>query len=702
MIRLRKILLCNWVFYLFIIISLLFTLIRVNCIRSSIYTSSTKFVVGRVEEIFIDGNRLDITLNGMEKIIGTYYFSNKNELNNFKENISLGCKLKIIGDVKRANSNTTENMFNYRKYLERKQIFYTVKIDQIILLDKSSSLYYDIKNYVIKRFHQNPYLYTFILGDTSYIDDDILQSYRENGISHLFSISGMHITLLSSILLKLLKKLSVNENRRYFITSLFLIFYLFLTGLSASILRGVLFFLFFSINKIYYFHIKNVNIFLLVLGISLFINPFYIYDVGFQYSFSISFSLLVLSSFIERYKSYFGKLLATSFISFIVSVPITFYNFYQVNLLSIIYNLFYVPFVSIIIFPLSIITFLIPIVEPIFNFFIYILENSSLYISRIDMFKFIFQIIPFYFYIIYYLLIILFFRGVINKKYIFSSLFIIMIIIHYLLPRFDSSSYLKMIDVGQGDSILLHIKDKNILFDTGGKMDYSKSWIEKKHKSSIVKNTTIPLLKSLGIKKIDYLVLTHGDFDHMGEASNLASNFKVNNVIFNIGDYNSLEKDLIRVLDNNSINYYKNIEELNIGGYKLYFLNTKIYDNENDNSNVIYFNYNDVKILFMGDAGVIKEKDILNKYEISDIDILKIGHHGSNTSSSEYFINNIKPKNCLISVGENNKFGHPKQSVLRILDDCNIYRTDINGTVDIRFSKNNYKIITYRSKRRSR
>ena len=130
----------------------------------------------------------------------------------------------------------------------------------------------------------------------------------------------------------------------------------------------------------------------------------------------------------------------------------------------------------------------------------------------------------------------------------------------------------------------------------------------------------------------------------MGETTNLINNFKVEKVIFNCGEYNDLENELIKVLDKKKIKYYSCIKELNSDDNKLYFLQTKEYDNENENSNVIYFKYNNFKFLFMGDAGIDKEKDIIEKYNLSNIDILKVGHHGSKTSSSEYFIDEIKPK----------------------------------------------------------
>ena len=147
-------------------------------------------------------------------------------------------------------------------------------------------------------------------------------------------------------------------------------------------------------------------------------------------------------------------------------------------------------------------------------------------------------------------------------------------------------------------------------------------------------------------------------------------------------------------LEKKNINYYSCIKELNIDKYKLQFLNTKEYDNENDNSSVIYFNYEGYKFLFMGDASTEIEKDILEKYNLEDIDFLKVGHHGSNTSSSDEFINSINPNYSVISVGKNNRYGHPKESVLNILSNSKIYRTDLDGSIEIKLNKNGYKIRT--------
>ena len=180
----------------------------------------------------------------------------------------------------------------------------------------------------------------------------------------------------------------------------------------------------------------------------------------------------------------------------------------------------------------------------------------------------------------------------------------------------------------------------------------------------------------------------------MGEAINLVNNFKVEKVIFNCGEFNELELDLIKVLDKKKIPYYSCIKELNIDNNKLYFLNSKDYGNENDNSSVIYTKLNNYKFLFMGDAGVEVEEGLIEKYNLKNIDVLKVGHHGSKTSSSKNFIDEINPKYSVISVGKNNRYGHPNENVLDNLEDSKIYRTDQDGSIIFKIKNNKLELET--------
>ena len=694
MLKLRTILLHDYIYYILLSITVLITIINILVPRQSIYNENIKSIEGKIISLSITGDKLNLTIKNKEKLLVTHYFKSKKEKINFQKNYHLGDIIEVKGDLSIPKKNTTKYLFNYNSYLKHKNIYYTVTSTNIKKLSNNKNIYFKLKNVIVNLSEKNAYLKTFLLGDKSNLSTKVMSSYQENGISHLFAISGMHIALLSSLITKFLKKFKVTEEKRYYITSTILIMYLLLVGFSPSILRGVLFYLLFSLNKVYYFYVKPVNIFIVILSVSLLINYNYVFDIGFWYSFVISFSLIVTSKYLTS-NNYLLGLLKTSIISFLVSIPISLYSFYQINISSIFYNLFFIPYVSIIVFPLSLITLVLPMLLPIYEILIKILEEVSLFLSHNRLLILTFPRINFVFYIIYYILIIIFIKGLLIKNYYKLIPLFVVLLIHYIYPYFQKNLIVNAIDIGQGDSILLYSGRETVLIDTGGIVSHTKSsWAKSNKEYSIVKNTTIPLLKSSGIRKIDYLILSHGDADHMGEAINLVNNFKVDNVIFNCGEFNELEKELIKVLDKKKIKYYSCIKELNIDNNKLYFLQTKEYDNENDNSNVIYTELDGYKFMFMGDAGVEKEKDILNKYNISGIDVLKIGHHGSKTSSSKEFINEINPNYSIISVGKNNRYGHPNKEVLNNLSDSKIYRTDQDGSIMFKIKKNKLKIET--------
>lgn len=669
MLRLRKILLLDYIFYIFTILIIILTIIRLTIKKESNYKITNTEVEGIVTKISYIDEKVSIEIKAKEKLLVTCFVKNK-------PNIYLGDKIKVIGEFTIPSKNKTKYLFNYKKYLNRKNIFFIIKATSIKKIKRNSNLYYKIKQNIIINLGNNPYLNTFLLGDKSLIKEEVKRSYSENGISHLFAISGMHISLLASIIEKILKK-HFQEDTTFKITTIVLLLYLLFIGLSPSILRGVLFYIIFKFNNIYYFYIKPLNIYLFILSISLLINPYYIYDIGFLYSYIISFSLIMVKDNLAS--NYLLSLIKTSTVSLLVSIPISLYNFSFINILSIIYNLFYVPLISIIVFPLSIVTSIIPLIKPIYNVLILVLEKSSLILSNINFGKIIFKRLPLIIYIIYFILIVVY---ILNKNKLILYLFFSILLIHYLVPYFDKSDYIKMIDVGQGDCILIHSNNKNILMDTGGVSVYNKS-------GNIFYNTINPVLKKEGIKKLDYLIISHGDKDHIGEAKTIIDKFKVNNIYINNNKINSLEKEIITTKTKIS----KEGTIIRLGDFTLIQLNEDMID-ENDSSSIYLLKYNNIKVLLTGDASIKSESNLLNKYNLGKIDILKLGHHGSNTSTSSKLLEEIKPDVCLISVGENNKFNHPSKEVLERIKDKKIYRTDLNGTIEINLNKHKYKIFT--------
>ena len=698
MIRLKRILQHRYFFGVLAFCFILYSLFVYYFINfNSYYNGFEKSLQGTVNSYSINGDKLTIYLKAKEIVIVNYYFKSLNEKTYFEDNLKLGDLISVAGELEEPERNRVFNGFDYKKYLYNKHIFYLMNANKISIMEKNSGLLFYFKNLVMDRINSisksKVYIMTFILGDKSFIDNEVKESYQDNGISHLFAVSGMHISLFAGIMLFFLKRVSYNNYFNYGMVCLFLLFYLFLAGFPASLLRASVMFILFSINKVFNLKISNLNILFIVIITILFIDPFYLFDIGFQFSYLISGTLIMMRWKIGVIKSKLKRSFYVSVVCFLVSFPICIYNFYGTNFMSVLFNLFYIPFVSIIVFPLSLITFVFPFLDIVLYYSIFVMERISLFISSINFGYIIFSKVNFGVYFIYYIVIFLSFW-----KIEFVLLFLVMLLIHKGYIYFDSNLYVYYLDVGQGDSALIRLPNNsgNILIDTGGKFSYEmEKWREKGSKYSIVKSSTIPFFKSFGIKKLDYLILSHGDYDHIGEAINLIDNFNVEKVIFNCGEFNDLEKELIKVLDKKKIRYYLCIKELNIDNNELYFLQTKEYDNENDNSNVIYAELNGYKFMFMGDAGVDKEKDILDKYNISNIDVLKVGHHGSKTSSGKVFIDGINPKYSIISVGKNNRYGHPNKEVLNNLDGSKIYRTDQDGSIMFKIKKNKLRIATY-------
>ena len=693
MIVLRKILLCDYLYRFLVILALLFSLCvtKVKKYESKYDQGDTSFKC-ILKEYKISGDKLDLILKCKEKLKATYYIKSLDEKKYFESNLLIGSKVEVSGTLEEAKNNTLPYMFNYKKYLYNEKIYFLLKVDSIRLNNKNINVLYNLKNYLYKRaerFQDKSYIYAFILGKTTYIDEEVITSYRENGISHLFALSGLHVSIFSALILFVLKKFKISEFMSYIFVFIFLMMFSFITNFSPSILRASLLFFLLGINKVFYFNVKQVNVLYLVFSTLVIINPFIIYKISFILSFLAAFFLMISSDLISD-KGYLKGLFKVSLVSFIGTMSVSIYYFGYINLLGTVLNLVFVPFVSFIIFPFTLFTFIFPFASKILYFFTDILEILSTFFNKFKLVIY-FPKVSIWFVVIFVMTSAIFVK--VRKKVLLLVLMLLLVLVK-IKPLFKTSTDIYYLDVGQGDSILLTSRytKTNTLIDTGGKTTYKKEEWAKGKTSSIVKSSTIPFMRKLGISKLDYLIITHGDYDHMGEAINLVNNFKVEKVIFNCGEFNDLEKKLIKVLDKKNTKYYSCIKELNIDDNKLYFLQTKEYDNENDNSNVIYTELNGYKFMFMGDAGIEKEKDILDKYNISDIDVLKVGHHGSKTSSSKSFINEINPKNSIISVGKNNRYGHPNEEVLDTLNDSKIYRIDQDGSIMFKIKKDKLQI----------
>lgn len=643
-----------------------------------------QIIEGKIDKIVIDGDSLQIiilTSNGT--IQGFYTISSEEEKNSLLK-WQMGDAIRLKGEVNVPSDSTIFNGFSYRHYLYSKKIYRTITIETIEKIKSNQNIFYYFKNMILKHIQKSEnekYLRTFLLGDKTLLEDNIIESYQQNGISHLFAVSGMHISLFVVMLSWIFQKFK----HRHWILSVFFCFYAFLTGFTPSIIRATTLFIFASTKW------KPISILMILSFILIVYNPFVIYDTGFLFSFIISGYLLLFGKKIEKIKNPVLRLWMVSFFCFLVSIPISIQSFHEIYWLSPIFNIVFVPLVSYLVFPLAIFTFLFSFLDPIFRIVITCMEQLSFFCNYFSISTAMCSISIFVFFLYYFFITL----SLIKPKT--SMILCCMLILHIFYKNLDNHDYITMLDVGQGDSILLELSNNhNILVDTGGILSYEKEdWRIRKKETNIAKNKIIPYLKSRGIGKLSALILTHGDIDHLGEAMHLLERFQVEQVIMNSGHNNFYESQIIEYCKKHNIEYQQiSRRTMKIGNQTLSFLNDLDSENENEDSLIFYTQLKGKNVLFMGDAGKESEQEILKNYQLPVIDVLKVGHHGSRNSSGQAFIDMIQPKYAIIGVGKNNRYKHPHEETLQVLGNSQIYRTDMHGSIQIKFYKNEYKIRT--------
>ncbi len=614
---------------------------------------------GRVIEIKDADTYTSYIIQGKDKFIA-YDYTNGNK------QIQLGQRVQVRGKVQEIEKNRNFYLFNYEKYLKSKKIDYRVIIQKIELKNAKIPIVYKLKNLFLNYLESfedtKAYMLLLLYGENT-LDSEIYGGYQKLGILHLFAISGMHIQFFVQVFKKGIAKKKV---QKIFLFS-FLTFYFFITKSSPGIVRAILCENIFILgnNKI-----KRREILVFVFFLMLAYNPYFLYHTGFKLSFLLSFVL----GFVKE-KTYFKNLVKTSILAFLVSIPILVNMNFEINLLTPVANFFYVPFVSYLLFPSILTTFFLPFLEPILCVEIFILEHTVSVLNQIP------SVLPLGYFSLFSFLLFYFLLALSYHKKSFLLFLFFFIFLHYFKHDLLRENKITLLDVGQGDSILIENGERKttILIDTGGERQKSKAL-----------SVLIPSLKARGIHKLNAIILSHGDFDHAGSVIELVQNFPVDKVYLNGGSDTRLEKEILAYLQKNDI-LYKKVEEEKLEeelGFTLFHFENPA--DENEDSLVTYMKIASYNILLMGDAGERTEKSLSHTYKLPKMDILKVGHHGSKYSSSKNFLKEISPKYALISVGKTNTYGHPSLEVINRLTELNttILKTSTQGSIELHLKKN--------------
>lgn len=658
-----------------------------------------------------------------------------------------GQKLLIAGTFKEADGKRNNSGFDYKEYLKINKMhgIITAKQESIkVLKEKNLNIILininkcsnKIKENANKLFDKNEanLLSGILIGDKEGIEKEVQENFRDSNLSHMLAVSGAHVSYVILGITYALKKVKVNKLWSNMITIVTLCCFIFLTGASPSVIRACIMAIYIIIGHMMHRKTKLISSVSLSLLIILILNPYKLFDIGLQLSYGGTIGIILFSGvlakkaklnnllegFVNKLKYRVKQLIVVCVSANLIIFPIIAAHYSTMSLTFVISNICAGPIFGVIIilgFITIFVSFIsIDIAKPfalILNIFIQILMYITKICSSLPFSKIYIKTPSLSQIIIYYMILIFIYyickirkkkrrlihrkllRTVQNKKV--QKLFIIVIILIFtsmqILKCLPSDLTIYFIDVGQGDSTLIVTPNyKTILIDGGG--------TEFESDFDIGKQTLLPEILGQGITKIDYLLISHFDSDHVGGLLTVLESLKVKNAIISRQIKESKNyKKFLKIVKDKKINVMivKKDDEIciekNLKIDVLWPKREQITDNVlNNNSIVAKVIYNNFSILFTGDIEKVAEENIIREYKDTNSltsNIIKIAHHGSKTSSTEGFLNLVNPKIALIGVGRDNKFGHPNEETIQKLKNMNvkIYRTDEMGEITIKINK---------------
>ena len=611
-------------------------------------------------------------------------------------------EIELEGKVSEPEGQRNFGGFDYQAYLKTQGIYQTLTIKSIQSMKQVSS--WDIGENLssirrkavvwIKAHFPDPmrnYMTGLLLGHLDTDFEEMNELYSSLGIIHLFALSGMQVGFFMDAFKKLLLRLGLTQEKLKWLTYPFSLIYAGLTGFSASVIRSLL-------QKLLAQHgVKGLDNFALTVLVLFIIMPNFFLTAGGVLSCAYAFILTMTSKEGDGIKAVARESLVIS-LGILPILSVYFAEFQPWSILltfvfSFLFDVVFLPLLSI----LFILSFVYPVTQ--FNLVFEWLENIIRLVSQLASRPLVLgQPTTWLLILLLVSLALLYDMRKNIKRLAGFSLFIVGL---FFLTKHPLENEITMLDVGQGESIFLRdVTGKTILIDVGGKAESDKkieAWQEKSTTSN-AQRTLIPYLKSRGVEKIDQLILTNTDKEHVGDLLEVTKAFHVGEILVSKGSLT--QKEFVAELEasQTKVRSVTAGENLPIFGSYLELLSPRqIGDGDRDGSLVLYGKLLDMHFLFTGNLKEKGEKDLLKQYPDLEVDVLKAGQHGAKTSSNPVFLEQLKPAITLISVGKNNRAKLPHQETLTRLESIKskFYRTDQQGA--IRFKGwNSWRIETVR------
>ncbi|HFI0646175.1 TPA: DNA internalization-related competence protein ComEC/Rec2 [Streptococcus suis] len=642
------------------------------------------------DTIKINGDSLTFRGRADGQTYQVFYKLASQEEQAYFQKVTSPLRLEFDADIGEGAKQRNFKGFDYQVYLKTQGIYRTVTITAIKKISpvqswnvfdwlsswRRSALVFIKTNFPAPMSH---YMTGLLFGELDSDFDQMSDLYSSLGIIHLFALSGMQVGFFIDKFRWILLRLGLTKETVDKLQIPFSLFYAGLTGFSVSVVRSL-------VQKILgNLGLRKLDNFAVTVFVCLLILPRFLLTAGGVLTFTYAF-LLTVFDFEDLGQV---KKVAVESLSISLGIlPVLMTYFYAFQPLSILLTFVFSFVFDVLLLPgLSVIFLLSPLVKITWvNGFFVFMEKIIVWVADLGLRPWILGKPSG---VILVLLLVCFFLlyDFHRKKKWFLGLSLVLALL-FFITKHPLENEVTVVDIGQGDSIFLRdMRGRTVLIDVGGRVDFAAKevWQERSRQAN-AERTLIPYLHSRGVDRIDSLVLTHTDTDHVGDVLEVAKQVQIGRIVVSPGsltvpDFIATLKEInvpvhvVKVGDHLPI-FDSYLEVLYPGGTG---------DGGNNDSIVLYGRLLETNFLFTGDLEQ-GELDLIEAYPNLPVDVLKAGHHGSKGSSYPEFLDHIGAKIALVSAGENNRYKHPHQETLERFDSRNIqvYRTDQQGAIRFR------------------
>lgn len=655
-----------------------------------------------LDTIQVNGDQLSFRGTANKQQFQVYYQLTSEAEQQFFKKLSQNVVLQISGSLEKASTQRNFNGFDYQAYLKTQNIYRVLTIDRIKSLKPTGNWSLPLlrrRAILMTEQHfprpMSAYMTGLLFGYLGKDFDEMGDIYTSLGIMHLFALSGMQVSFFVDLLRKGLLRLGMRQDHVALLQLPISVLYAGITGFSVSVIRSL-------IQKILgNFGVTGLDNFSLTLLILFILMPKFLLTTGGSLSILFAFVITMFGPRFEKL-SHYQALLAESLALSLSVLPLLllyFHSFQPASILftfafSFLFDVLFLPGLSLL-FILDMVTGMsITQVNIIFQWLETLIKwtdswcHYPLVLGKPSALVFLLLLLGTGCLLDYWSM----------RKVRYGLLFGLFVL--FFITKSPPKASITMVDIGQGDSIFLQdsFNRRNILIDTGGRIGFGtpESW-RKRSSASTVDSTLIPYLKSQGVGTIDTLVVTHTDEDHIGDLLALLDQIKVRTILVSEGSLTN--ERFVKTLNTTrtKVQVAKVGQRLKIFDRYLEVLSPLTPgDGKNNDSIVLYGALYQTPFLFTGDLEADGEMTLLKRYPDLSVSVLKAGHHGSKTSSSEPFIRAIQPSLALISCGQNNRYGHPNRETLTTFkkNGVKIVRTDQSGAIKLEKNGKSWHIST--------